>query len=414
MPQLIAAIFVILLVILIFAFLLPLLFGILAGVIVGAVVWGPAVLGMGLFFVANRAWKTRRLRLRGTIGQCLICEAQGTSISVRLKDDARKRECNEARLSAVLLVLLGVVIAGNSALSWQSASSTDAPNGSDARKADLDLFTQAWQTGASWGGTASALATIAATIVAIGYGTRTFCKRLEGALENAAAELGASAEQQVSAGVGHLRQLEERIVAIAAQLGVEWPHKSTDLFLTAINCDIEQVVRDPRTTVGVHLAEANRAAEADWHKLDTALGEWQSIISLYDDVAEDVFSAQSALLAGRLDQIRGATQQLNVQVLCAREWNAYAEALLAIREELGRIRNIAQGAEPENRTAVITSIDEALAILALTRENATPQTAKKQYRWLASFYHPDKTGPDDLHMKRINQAYDIIKRHLSI
>lgn len=417
MPQLIIALLVILLVVLILAFLLPLFLGILGAVIVSALLWGPAILGMGLFFLVNRAWKMRRLRLPGMIPQTLVCEAQGTTITVRLKDDARERERNEAWLNAVLLVLLGVVIAGNSALfaPWGiAASETATPNGADARRADQNPFAQAWQTGASWGTSAGALAAIAASIAAVVYSARTFSKRLEGALEKAAANLAALAERHVSAGIEDLRPVEERTAALAAELGVEWPHKPTDHLLTDINRDLEQIIRDPHATVGVHLDEAKRAAAADLHNLDAAFGEWRSVISLYDDVAEDVLAAQSALLAGRLDQIRDAMQQLNAQVLCARDWNAYGEALRAVRDELGRIRNIAQGREPQDGRAEVVSVDEALGILGLTRETATYERAKKQYRRLASFYHPDKTGADDLYMKRVNQAYEIINRYLGI
>lgn len=47
-------------------------------------------------------------------------------------------------------------------------------------------------------------------------------------------------------------------------------------------------------------------------------------------------------------------------------------------------------------------------ILELTRENATPDNIKKQYKKLALKYHPDRPNGDDEKFKKVSEAYEIL------
>jgi len=58
----------------------------------------------------------------------------------------------------------------------------------------------------------------------------------------------------------------------------------------------------------------------------------------------------------------------------------------------------------------VESIDEALEILDLPRF-ITRDEIKKQYRFLARKYHPDRGGDAEM-MERINAAYRLLMRYI--
>ena len=163
-----------------------------------------------------------------------------------------------------------------------------------------------------------------------------------------------------------------------------------------------------------HVAEVLDRARLDRAAMEKAENIQTAAAQLFTETCHEVNKTGLMPLIRDLDQMYQRLQAPQIRALLERrDWEGYQNAVTAVVDDMKRLRELSERADPDEPTAVRseTEIDRAFRILRLP-DSADAEDLRKAYRWLITVWHPDRgIVKNDEEIKQINWAYGFLKRH---